>query len=613
MSQPARARRLDLEPLRQELNKRAGKRAGLYWESLRRFLYTKLSKKELDKNVQNILGEENVKYHNLFIRAILTNTILSSPPPSLGKGDKKKKPVKGDTKALEDKKKKRKKGSAEDERVWKLHKPAHEGFDDERIPTFPNGKLIPVDKRVDLEFVRTPSSHMSSNFLRRALIEQMPALVGVWSPNVNRLLRSGMGVGEFLTLRGRMGLVASEDVLEGVDDDAVIVMRRAVETFLRRVLRASIREARLDPFSVRTADVPPPSAAPPLSLSTAAGASTTSATSSTNSGVPLSLTATPGVKPHPSSVPHPLGRYRVGTVPQMGTAMGMVGSGQAGVSYAGTPYTSHPHTAQGSAFGTNRVGQPVGTATTSSMSYVGTMPSPTGSGPTAGGPNPSGSPMLPHAHPHLHAHTHAHSSQQHQHQHALVHQHSHSQGRIPAASASAGAAAPGTMMRGTVPNGTLAGQPQYATSPMSSPPPTQPSQYPQGVRYAGTVPPTTVSATQPQQPNTPSAYQQQTQGTAVVGQAAPGANIGASANQPPATANQRPLSALPSPTTPNASTPQRLPVATGRPPPSYDWYGAESAELAISGGCCEPSGPCWKLIGPIELNNNPPRSSAAGQ
>lgn len=69
--------------LKLQIFKRLGRqKAEKYFFNLKRLLNLKLSKMEFNKFCFSIMGKENVRLHNLFIRSILSNACFSHGPPS---------------------------------------------------------------------------------------------------------------------------------------------------------------------------------------------------------------------------------------------------------------------------------------------------------------------------------------------------------------------------------------------------------------------------------------------------------------------------------------------------------------------------------------------------
>lgn len=74
--------RVDTLDLKLQMIKKLGRqKAEKYFFNLRRLLNLKLSKMEFDKFCFSIMGKENVRLHNLFIRSILSNACFSHGPP----------------------------------------------------------------------------------------------------------------------------------------------------------------------------------------------------------------------------------------------------------------------------------------------------------------------------------------------------------------------------------------------------------------------------------------------------------------------------------------------------------------------------------------------------
>lgn len=75
--------RVDTLDLKLQIIKKLGRqKSEKYFFNLRRLLNLKLSKMEFDKFCFTIMGKENVRLHNLFIRSILSNACFSHGPPS---------------------------------------------------------------------------------------------------------------------------------------------------------------------------------------------------------------------------------------------------------------------------------------------------------------------------------------------------------------------------------------------------------------------------------------------------------------------------------------------------------------------------------------------------
>ncbi|KAF8650044.1 hypothetical protein HU200_064084 [Digitaria exilis] len=81
---PKKLARVDTHELKAQIVKRLGRqRAELYFRSLSRFLGCQLDKGDFEKICVAAFGKENIKLHNLLVRAILGNACLSDgPPPS---------------------------------------------------------------------------------------------------------------------------------------------------------------------------------------------------------------------------------------------------------------------------------------------------------------------------------------------------------------------------------------------------------------------------------------------------------------------------------------------------------------------------------------------------
>lgn len=75
--------RVDTLDLKLQIVKKLGRqKAEKYFFNLRRLLNLKLSKMEFDKFCFSIMGKETVRFHNFFIRSIISNACFSHEPPS---------------------------------------------------------------------------------------------------------------------------------------------------------------------------------------------------------------------------------------------------------------------------------------------------------------------------------------------------------------------------------------------------------------------------------------------------------------------------------------------------------------------------------------------------
>eukprot|EP00656_Telonema_subtile_P006197 TRINITY_DN12849_c0_g1_i1.p1 TRINITY_DN12849_c0_g1~~TRINITY_DN12849_c0_g1_i1.p1 ORF type:complete len:297 (-),score=56.18 TRINITY_DN12849_c0_g1_i1:202-1092(-) len=75
--------RMDVQGIIQQLRTAMGAEKGtLYWDTLRRFLLSKLSKREFDHLVVPLLGPEHIPLHNSLIQAILVNAQSGRPAPT---------------------------------------------------------------------------------------------------------------------------------------------------------------------------------------------------------------------------------------------------------------------------------------------------------------------------------------------------------------------------------------------------------------------------------------------------------------------------------------------------------------------------------------------------
>lgn len=76
--------RIDLGDLKAQIVKRIGnEKSKRYFFYLNRFLSHKLSKVEFDKLCVRVVGRENLKLHNQFIRSILKNACVAKTPPPI--------------------------------------------------------------------------------------------------------------------------------------------------------------------------------------------------------------------------------------------------------------------------------------------------------------------------------------------------------------------------------------------------------------------------------------------------------------------------------------------------------------------------------------------------
>ncbi|KAI3794126.1 hypothetical protein L1987_36753 [Smallanthus sonchifolius] len=74
--------RVDTFDLKVQIERRLGsQKSEKYFNLLTRYLSLKLGKSEFDKHCVCLIGRENIRLHNEFIRAILKNTTVSNTPP----------------------------------------------------------------------------------------------------------------------------------------------------------------------------------------------------------------------------------------------------------------------------------------------------------------------------------------------------------------------------------------------------------------------------------------------------------------------------------------------------------------------------------------------------
>lgn len=75
--------RMEVQGVIQQLRDAMGQEKGtLYWDALRRFLLSKLSKREFDHIVLQQLGPENIGLHNRLIQVVLVNAQSGRPAPT---------------------------------------------------------------------------------------------------------------------------------------------------------------------------------------------------------------------------------------------------------------------------------------------------------------------------------------------------------------------------------------------------------------------------------------------------------------------------------------------------------------------------------------------------
>jgi len=172
-----------------------------YWDLLKRYVQSKLSKQELDTQARVLLGDENVSLHNQFFLALLQNVhaaiipkiIISRKDSGLGK-DKSKKFLK-----------RGKDGS---------------GIQKKRKPLLGPG-LRPPDSAPNLRRFRD-----SHGLLRPIVVRPKPTVA---PPQFDFVL----GTPELAALRGRMMKIAAEAGLADVHNDSVHLLMNALEQHLK--------------------------------------------------------------------------------------------------------------------------------------------------------------------------------------------------------------------------------------------------------------------------------------------------------------------------------------------------------------------------------------------
>ncbi|EGC39825.1 hypothetical protein DICPUDRAFT_147392 [Dictyostelium purpureum] len=213
--------RIDLAPLKKQLDAVLKDRSEDYWEWIRRFLAGKLSKRELDYYVQTNLTEAYLHLHNQFFKAVIFNAFYSktSPPPIMESAKS------AQTASALDKKRKQPSTAVKPNK--KESKKRKDGLPT-TSPTVASTSPIPAASTA-----ATPSTSSNKS------IKKTPSNKTIKKPQSSSSKLSkqkkkyypkySLYSSQLQTLKEKMETIASEHGLEGISKQSIIYMKLALE------------------------------------------------------------------------------------------------------------------------------------------------------------------------------------------------------------------------------------------------------------------------------------------------------------------------------------------------------------------------------------------------
>ncbi|KAF2075451.1 hypothetical protein CYY_003232 [Polysphondylium violaceum] len=231
----ASVERIDLVPLKKQLELVLKENSEAYWDWIRKFFAAKLSKIELDYYVKLYISENNLHLHNSFFKAILQNALYAKTPPPINQENR----LKRKSSSSSSSKTKDKSSSSSSKKADKKKEATEKG----KAP--PSKKLRPNKK---------PSS--SSN-LAQPLSASTAAATTVKSKHLYP--KYSFYASEVKSLKSRMESIVEEQGLTGISKQSIIYMKFAIEQYLSNILSSTVPHFK----SSLAISPPPPSATSP--------------------------------------------------------------------------------------------------------------------------------------------------------------------------------------------------------------------------------------------------------------------------------------------------------------------------------------------------------------
>lgn len=232
--------RVDLESFKQKLKIVLKENATIYWENLKKFAQSKLTKPELDEYAKAVLKTpENVSLHNLFVKSILNNAYSNTLPPIPLESQKK---IGLKRKSFSDIKDKNKR-TQQKQKLSGLSKstpltasstaPTSDFTTAIAAPstTTSASPAITTTSSASAKTETTPATAPESQMVPR-LHTQAILQKGESSSAHQQILQHP----ELLALRTRMYRVAAEVGLNHVSNECILMMMNALETFLLKII-----------------------------------------------------------------------------------------------------------------------------------------------------------------------------------------------------------------------------------------------------------------------------------------------------------------------------------------------------------------------------------------
>jgi len=193
-----------------------------YWEQLRKYVQAKLSKKELEHFVRNLLGDEHLYLHNLFIQAILTNARsphlpdLPPHPPSYPRPEKKK-----------------------HHHHHKASSLTHSSTSSATTPYANSKKPLSANNNIKKKVPVSLSSGSVGGLKGSGHLQRGSDKSGTVKKPGGTKKTSGLPLlgPEYNVLRARLQKIATEAGLSGITQDAIQFMMVATETYVKQIMQ----------------------------------------------------------------------------------------------------------------------------------------------------------------------------------------------------------------------------------------------------------------------------------------------------------------------------------------------------------------------------------------
>ncbi|KAN0016054.1 hypothetical protein ACTFIU_006006 [Dictyostelium citrinum] len=254
--------RIDLIPLKKQLDAVLKDRSEDYWEWIRKYLCGRLSKRELDYYVTTNLNEPNLHLHNTFFKAVIFNAFYSKTSPTIIEQTKvpisstnqtatnnslpAKRKLSSSTNSTTKEKKDKKDTSSTSSTSSSASSSSSSKRKKEKNPT----KRPRREKKDSAPSISGSSSSLTTSSSLK--LKQKKKLFPKYSLFSSQLQ----------PLKNKMEEIASENGLQGISKQSIIFMKLALEQHILNFLRKSKPHIQLslpNSYSIPPNQLPPPS------------------------------------------------------------------------------------------------------------------------------------------------------------------------------------------------------------------------------------------------------------------------------------------------------------------------------------------------------------------